>query len=60
MQVHILSGDSLASVAKLGESLRLPPSALHAEFTALDKLEWVRNQQSVGNNSVIMVGDGTD
>lgn len=57
MEVHILSGDSEQSVAKLGEYLELPDSCLHPEHSAFMKMKWIKEGQK-DNRLVIMIGDG--
>ena len=57
MEVHILSGDAQGSVQRLGNNLNISKKCLHAEKTAIEKVSWVRDQQT-NKNGVIMVGDG--
>jgi len=56
--VHILSGDSAASVEKLGYFLDIPIECQHPEQSTFMKMKWIKDEQRDGTASAIMIGDG--
>ena len=57
LQVHLLSGDSQLSVARLAERLGLAAQQVHSQCSPQDKLAHLQALQQQGRR-VLMIGDG--
>jgi len=57
LQVHLVSGDRQASVARLAERLGLAADQLHGQCSPQDKLALLQALQAQGRR-VLMIGDG--
>jgi P-type E1-E2 ATPase len=56
LQVHVLSGDTAAACAAIGERLNLDPAHIHHGQSPEDKLEFIRALQR--DAAVAFIGDG--
>lgn len=56
LQVHVLSGDTAAACAVIGERLKLDPASVHHDQSPEDKLAFIRELQR--DSAVAFVGDG--
>ncbi len=57
LEVHLLTGDNQKRATEVGESLKIPPSQVHAEAFPEDKAKIVRDLHHSGK-TVAFVGDG--